>query len=665
MWLIITEKDNTARRIAGILFGKYKAEKVSGINVYFSSDKERAVIGLKGHIVEIDYPSEYNNWTKIPIESLLQADLVKKVKEKRIAEAIKKLAKDADLVTIATDYDREGELIGYEALEIIKKVKPNIKVDRAKYSAITSDEIKRAFNSRTDLDYNLAKAAETRQIVDLMWGAVLTRLISLSSGRMGKNFLSVGRVQSPTLRFIVDREKEIRDFVPTPYWEIFVVFSNSEKFTAKHEKRFLNKGEAERAFARIGDKAVVKKFTEKNVKEARPIPFNTTEFLREAGKFMPPDRAMSIAENLYMAGFISYPRTDNTVYPPSINLKAIVRKFLNSDFKKEAEIALSYMKPSRGKKETKDHPPIHPVGVVKKNELSRDEWRIYELIVRRFLATLAPEALWAVRNAEVDASGEIFRASGKKLLEAGWREIYTYVKTEETHLPELKEGEILKILSKKLEEKETKPPSRYTMSSIIKLMERYNLGTKSTRHEILRKLYTRGYVRGNPLKPTEVAFAVIDALKSEAEVITLPDMTAKLEEEMDRIEEGKLRQESVVEESKRFLNRVLETANRDELGRKIIEGIKKDSVVGRCPECGKNLVIRKAKSRFIGCSGFPECRFSIPLPQKGRIEITARKCKEHDFSILRLRPSKGKSWTFCPYCGYLEWMEKKNSGKDP
>ena len=663
MWLIVTEKDNTARRIAGILFRKYIIEKINGINVYFSPDREKAVIGLKGHIVEIDYPSEYNNWTKIPIESLLKANFVKKVKEKKIAEAIRKLAKEAELVTIATDYDREGELIGYEALEIIKEIRQDIRVDRAKYSAITPEEIKKAFSSRTELNYNLAKAAETRQIVDLMWGAVLTRLISLSSGRMGKNFLSVGRVQSPTLRFVVDREKEIREFVPTPYWEIYAVFSNSEKFTAKHEKRFLKKEEAEKSFARIGDEAVVRKFTEKNVKEARPVPFNTTEFLREAGKFMPPDRAMSIAENLYMAGLISYPRTDNTVYPSSMSLKGIVKKFLESDFRKEAEIALSYLKPSRGRRETKDHPPIHPVGVAGKNELSKDEWKIYELVVRRFLATLAPEAKWAVRNAEIDANGEIFRASGKKLIEAGWREIYIYVRTDEIYLPELKDGQILRVLSKRLEEKETKPPSRYTMSSIIKLMERYNLGTKSTRHEILKKLYTRGYVRGNPLKPTEVAFAVIDALKSEAEVITLPDMTAKLEEEMDRIEEGKLKQESVVEESKLFLEKVLETANRDELGRKIIEGIKKDSVVGKCPECGEDLVIRKVKGRFIGCSGFPDCRFSIPLPQKGRIEVTARKCKEHDFSILRLRPSKGKSWTFCPYCGYLEWKEKKKQEK--
>ncbi|MBE8538751.1 DNA topoisomerase I [Geoglobus acetivorans] len=655
MWLIVTEKDNTARRIAGILFGRVKVRKIDGVNVYFSQDEKNAVVGLKGHIVELDYPKEYNNWSKVPLKSLLKADLVKKVKARNIAKALSQLAQKAERVTIATDYDREGELIGVEALEIIKKANPSVKADRAKYSAITPQEIKKAFSSTTKINFNLAKAAETRQIVDLMWGALLTRLLSLSSGRLGKDFLSVGRVQSPTLRFIVEREREIQQFKPTPYWEIFAEFENGEKFSAKHVKRFLKKEEAEEAFSRIGDRAVVKKYVEKDVSERRPIPFNTTEFLREAGKFMAPDKAMSIAENLYMNGYISYPRTDNTVYPPSLNLKAIVSKFLNSEFKAEAEIALSHMKPSRGKKETKDHPPIHPVEVASRKDLSKDEWRIYELVVRRFLATLAPDAVWAVRQAEIDASGEIFKATGKQLVNPGWRAIYVYYKAEESFLPGLHEGQTLKVLSKKIEEKKTKPPGRYTMSSIIKLMEKYNLGTKSTRHEILRKLYSRGYIRGNPLKPTEVAFAVIDALKKEAEVITLPDMTAKLEEDMDRIEEGKQDQKAVVNESAKFLEEVLENVNEEELGKTIREGVRKDRVVGKCPECGNDLEIRKARGRFIGCTSYPECRFTLPLPQKGRLEVTARKCDKHDMSILRIRPSKGKSWTFCPYCSYIEW----------
>lgn len=662
MWLIITEKDNTARRIAGILFGNVKVRKIEGVNVYFSQDERSAVIGLKGHIVELDYPSEYNSWSKVPIESLLRAKLVKKVKAKNIVKALKKLAENAEKVTIATDYDREGELIGVEALEIIRKVNPNVFADRAKYSAITPQDIKKAFSERTKINFNLAKAAETRQIVDLMWGAVLTRLLSLSSGRLGKDFLSVGRVQSPTLRFIVEREREIQEFKPTPYWEIFVDLGNGEKFTAKHVKRFLDKDEAEKALSRIGSIAKVSRFIEKEVLEKKPIPFNTTEFLREAGKFMPPDRAMNIAETLYMNGYISYPRTDNTVYPSSLNLKAIVMKFLNSEFKNEAKIALDHMKPSRGKKETKDHPPIHPVEVARKSDLTKDEWIIYELIVRRFLATLAPDAVWVVRQAEIESNGEKFMAGGKQLISPGWRAIYIYSKADESYIPKLSEGEVLKVLSKRIEEKKTKPPSRYSMSSIIKLMEKYNLGTKSTRHEILRKLYSRGYVRGNPLRPTEVAFAVIDALKKEAEVITLPEMTSRLEEDMDKIEEGRLNQKAVVQESAEFLEKVLGRVDRDELGRVLKEGIKKDKVVGKCPDCGGELVIRKARGRFIGCSSYPECRFIIPLPQKGGLEVTAKKCDKHEIAILRIRPSKGKSWTFCPYCSYLEWKsgEKKD-----
>ena len=655
MWLIVTEKDNTARRIAGILFNEVDAKKINGINVYFSKNGMSAVIGLKGHIVELDFPEEYNNWAKVPLKSLLEAKIVKKKKEKKIIKTLESLSRDAERVTIATDYDREGELIGFEALEIIRSINPDVEVDRARYSAITPSEIKKAFSERVEISENLAKAAETRQIVDLMWGAVLTRLLSLSSGRMGKDFLSVGRVQSPTLRYIVEREKEIREFTPTPYWEIVAEFKNSQKFKAKHVKRFFDKKEAEKALSRIKDNGVVKKFQEREVVEKKPIPFNTTEFLREAAKFLPPDRAMSIAESLYMNGFISYPRTDNTVYPKTINLRAIVSQFLDSDFEREAKIALNFMKPSRGRKESKDHPPIHPVSVAKKEQLKKEEWMIYELIVRRFLATLSPDAVWLVRHAVIDANGEIFKASGKKLLKAGWREVYIYSKIDEAHLPRLSEGMTLKILSKELLEKTTKPPARYTMSSIIKLMEKYNLGTKSTRHEILKKLYTRGYVRGNPIEPTEVAFAVIEALKKGAEVITLPDMTSKLEKDMDCIEEGKLSQKDVIMESVKFLGRVLENVDRKELGRVIREGMRRDRVVGNCPECGGELEIRKAKRRFIGCSKYPDCKFTLPLPQKGRIEVTSRRCKKHSINLIRIKPSKGKSWVFCPYCSYLEW----------
>ena len=664
-WLIITEKDNTARRIASILFKDVKVLK-KGVNCYHSKSNNAYVVGLKGHIVEIDFPPEYNRWSEVPLKSLLNAELQKKIKEKKIVNLLEELAKKVDHVTVATDYDREGELIGVEALEIIKRINPNIKVDRARYSAITPSEIKKAFNNLSNVDFNLASSAMARQKIDLIWGAILTRLISLHSGKLGKDFLSVGRVQSPTLRLIVEREKEIKEFKPKKYWEIFAIFKNSEEFKAKHIKRFESKEEAKKVFERVRD-GIVKKFEKKERKEAKPSPFNTTLFLKEASKFMSPDKAMNIAETLYMNGLISYPRTDNTVYPSSINVVKIA-EMLSSIFPKEAKIVLNQEKivPSKGKKESKDHPPIYPTGVASKEELNKDEWRIYELIARRFLATLAPNAVWEVKNVKIDSNGEIFKALGKVLIGKGWREIYIYSKAEESYLPDLKVGEKLKLADKEIVEKETKPPSRYSTGSLIGVMERLNLGTKSTRHEIIKKLYTRKYVFGNPLKPTQTAIAVIESLKKGAETITLPDMTAKLEKDMYEIAEGKKKEDEIVKESKEFLDKILDNIDYKELSKSLKAGIKKDRVVGICPNCGNELVLRKSRGknskRFIGCSNYPKCNFTLPLPQNGTIYFT-KECEKHRIKKVKIKTKKGYWDVGCPYCNYLEWKKKKKEAE--
>ena len=659
-WLIITEKDNTARRIASILFKDVKTLKKGRISYYHSPSKDAYVVGLKGHIVELDFPKEFNNWAKTPLEKLLDVELVKKVKERGITSVLKSLAKDAEKVTVATDYDREGELIGVEALEIVKSVNPKVKIDRVRYSAVTEQEIKAAFSKPTKVDFNLANAALARQKIDLIWGATLTRLVSVHSGRMGREFLSVGRVQTPTLRLIVDRETEIQKFKPEKYYEIFADF---EGFTAKHPKRYSSRDEAEKVFSKIGEVAEVIAFSRKEVAEAKPVPFNTTEFLREASRFMSPHRAMAVAETLYMNGYISYPRTDNTVYPKSLNLIGIT-KALASQFPREAEIVLSQdrISPSRGRRETKDHPPIYPTGVATREELSKDEWRIYELVVRRFLATLAPKALWDVRKAELESNGVKFVANGRTLLDPGWRAIYVYSRAEETEIPILKKGELLRIVKKRLEEKETKPPARYSPASLIKMMEKLNLGTKSTRHEIIQKLMSRKYIHGNPFRPSETAFSVINVLKEGAETITLPDMTAKLEEEMDMIAEGKKDEKEVVQESKDMLRQILTTIDYKKLGRDLREGIRKDKIVGKCPECGGELLVRKSRAgkRFVGCSNYPDCTFTLPLPQNGSLYITAKECKEHGIREIKIRTKKGYWNLGCPYCNYLNW--KKESG---
>jgi DNA topoisomerase-1 len=664
MWLIITEKYNTAKRIAHILFKNVKGKRESGIS-YFTSD-DAVVVGLKGHVVQLDFPEKYNNWTKVPVTSLIRGEIVKKITEKKIVNLLKKLAKKADRVTIATDYDREGELIGVEALEIIRSVNPDVSVDRVRYSAITPRDIRKAFESPTSVDFALADAAEARQIIDLIWGATLTRFLSRASNRLGKNFLSVGRVQSPTLRLIVEREKEIENFKPEPYWEIFATFEKSdtgESFLAKHVTRFDDEIQAVQAYERISDEGIAIKVTEKVVQERPPSPFNTTEFLSAASQFMSPSRAMNVAENLYMNGLISYPRTDNTVYPPSLNLKEIVKQLSKGPFSKEAELVLSRDRiiPARGRTKSEDHPPIYPTGVADKSKLSNDEWKIYELVVRRFLATLAENAVWERRHVVVESNGERLEARGSIAVKLGWREIYTYWKVKETYVPPVVEGEVLKVKDKRLEKKMTSPPPRYSPGQLIRLMEKLGLGTKSTRHEILKKLLSRTYIYGNPIKPTKVAVAVVNSLSDFADVITKPDMTKMLEEEMDQIAEGKLTKEKVVEDSRKILEEIFKTTDVEKLSQSLKQELRQELDVGPCPECEKELVIRKSKKgRFIGCSGYPNCTFTLPLPKNGRIIVTGRKCKTHSLKMIRIS-SKGSSWSLgCPYCNYLKWIEMRD-----
>jgi len=662
MHLVITEKNSTAKRIAQILSdGKAKQKKVNGVNVYEFDDKK--IVGLVGHILSIDFPKKYNDWSKVEPHELIDAEIVQVPTQKKIISALKKLARDASRVTIATDYDREGELIGVEALRLMQ---PSAPVDRVRYSAITPPEIVKAFSSPKEIDFELAAAGEARQKIDLVWGAALTRFISLSSRRLGKNFLSVGRVQSPLLALLVKREKEIEAFVPRPYWEILITCNG--EFIAKHEKgRFWEKSEAEAIVSRLGKKGTITKLERSEKVERPPTPFNTTEFMRAASAIgLSPANAMRVAENLYINGLISYPRTDNTVYPKSLDVKSIIESFVNSEFGEYASALLKggELKPTKGKKEATDHPPIHPVSVVKKEELGALEWKIYELVVRRFFATFAPPAVWHITKVTIDVNGELFSANGSQLVEEGWRWHYPYYAMKERFLPLLKEGEVLDITKLELAEKETQPPPRYKQGALIKLMEEMGLGTKSTRHEALSKLYARGYVHGSPVRPTKTAMAVVDALENYANQIVQPDMTRTLEEDMNKIAEGEISEDAVVQESKEMLSSVFDVLREkgEDISDSLKRGLKEDKIVGACPLCGADLMIRRSRRslRFIGCGGYPDCNFSLPLPRNGHIIATQNVCEEHGLRKLKIFTKGKRAWDFgCPYCNYIEWQKKK------
>ncbi|MDP8012236.1 MAG: DNA topoisomerase I [Thermoplasmata archaeon] len=639
---VIAEKNSVAERIAYFLSGG-KPKRVNKKGVYyftFNNDKdEYFVIGLKGHIVELDYPEKYKNWVKDDLKELINIEPVKIEKFKNLINILKEIISKADEVIIATDYDREGELIGREAVEILNY---RGKLKRAKFSAVTKDEIMNAFRNLTELNNNLADAAESRQNIDLVWGAVLTRFFSLVTGQKWKNFISVGRVQSPTLALIVDREKKIKNFKPEKYWQLIANFiEKNVEFVGEHEKNPF-KERPDNIFNKIKDfkKGEVLELKEREYEIRPPPPFNTTEFLRESTKLgLSVGRTMSIAEDLYSKGYISYPRTDNTVYPPSINLKSLLEKFLNSQYKEEAKELLSQEKirASRGKVQTTDHPPIYPVKAIKENELKGDYFKVYDLVVKRFFATIAPDSKIKSTDVKISINDEIFNAKGTKVLDEGWMKYYPYLRIREKEIPDL--GKEVNIKSIELLEKETKPPERYNQASLIKEMENLNLGTKSTRHEIIEKLYERNYIEGMVIKPTSLGISLVEAMERNNVDAVKPDMTAKLEQDMSAIEEGKMEKAKVIEESKAMLSNVLNELekNEDNIKKIINTGINEDREMGKCPKCGSPLLMYKNKNfRYIQCSRYPECDFRYYLPKTGKIELTDKQCPVCGLPLIKI-----------------------------
>ena len=664
MKLVISEKEIAASRIAKILSGDgVSEEKVYGVPVHVVKDAngDIAVMGLKGHILKADFPKDYSNWFKVDPMDLIDADIEKTPIQKKIIQALKKMAEKTDEVIIATDFDREGELIGYDAWNLINEKNKIARVRRARFSAITSTDINRAFSKLEELDLNLALAGRARQDIDLVWGAVLTRFISLASFQVKDRFLSVGRVQSPTLTLIVDREMEIQSFVPTPYWVINVRLSTDtgEEFEATHKKkRFLKKEDADRAYINIGAEGTVTGVKETVRTVPPPAPFNTTGLIVAANSIgFTAARTINVAENLYMNGFISYPRTDNTVYPHSIDLGGVARLLssvpeLNSAV--NAVLSQSRLNPTRGKKRSTDHPPIYPVSAAGRGRLDQDGWKLYELIARRFLCTLLPAAKIKNISAGIDINGEEFVANGSNTIEANWIAHYPYYKRDEVLIPHLVGGQKVTVTGKELLDKETKPPARYTQGRLVERMEELGLGTKATRHTIIQNLIARGYIQGNPLKPAEKAIAVINVLKRHAEKISTPDMTSELELDMDGIVRGDESREEVVDKSKKMLREVMINLqnDRDEISQEIKKAVREDFIVGKCPEpqCEGDLIIRtsrKTRKRFIGCSSYPDCKRTFSLPQKGLAVTTKDLCKHCNYPVVKIITRGRKPWELC------------------
>ena len=716
MKLVIAEKNIAAQKIAQLLAtGKPKNDKVYNTPVYrFDVEGEEWVsMGLAGHILAPDFPDEIlfdkkegwysltedgevlsaqvpdglarppydtkrkpflanginiKGWKVESLPYLTWAPIIKNPAEKEIIRVLKNLAKKADSVVIATDFDREGELIGSDALSCVREVAPDVPVSRARYSALIKGEVTEAFNNLVELDQNLADAGESRQYIDLIWGAVLTRYLTLAKFGGFSNVRSAGRVQTPTLALVVERERERMAFVPEDYWQIRgMAAAKGADFKISHATaRFTDKDAAQTAFGHVDGvvAGTVTDVAKRSRKQQPPVPFNTTSLqAAAAAEGISPARTMRIAESLYMSGLISYPRVDNTVYPRSLDLEGIVKGLAaNSPALAPVckKVLAGPMKPTRGKTETTDHPPIHPTGQGDPTTLDGGQLKLYNLIARRFLATLMGPATIENTKVSIDVAGEPFAASGDVLVDAGFREAYPYGLKRDEQLPALDAGDVVDEHDVNLEAKQTEPPARYSQGKLVQEMEKRGLGTKSTRASIIERLYQVRYLKNDPIEPSQLGMAIVDALSQFAPRITTPEMTAELDEDMTHVAEGQDTQTHVVDHSRALLAGMLDNLieHKDDLGEAISDAVTADARVGTCPKCGKDLVMKqsaKTRGSFIGCMGWPDCDVTYPVPSGVKVsplEGDAAVCPECGAPRIKCQPFRQKAYEQCvnPKC---------------
>jgi len=680
--LIIAEKPTAAKKIAKALSKKPKIKEEDGVQWYeFNKNKKKYLVAAAvGHLFSLKQSTK--GWT-YPIFDVKWIPSYRATRKalfsKKYYNILKKLSPSIGEVIVATDYDQEGSVIGYNIIRFLFKTE-NAK--RMKFSTLTKDDLIKSFeNALPNLNKNQVEAGLTRHYLDWFYGINTSRALTLAIKKIGKRFkiLSAGRVQGPLLKILYDHEKKIKNFKPKPFWQIFADVSIGKLIIqSSHEKdKFWNEKKVKESFehakkVKTGTVETVKK---RKYKQSPPNPFDTTALMTESFRYFgySPRQTMSIAEYLYQNGYISYPRTSSNILSNSINFRKILEELKKMPrYKVLSEELLSIKKlvPNNGKKKDPAHPAIYPTGEIPK-KLTSQQQKVYDLIVRRFMATFGSKSLRESLTVKIDVGGEFFLISGKRTIEKGWTKFYgRYSKFEEQVLPDINIGDEIPIKKVEIVQKETQPPGRYSQGSILKEADKLNLGTKATRFQILQTLYDRGYVYGKSITVTDLGMKVASILNKNVPEIVSPKLTSKFEEKMKMVFDGKLTKDDVIDEAKRELTKIFDKFKKKEvvIGKALTEAIKetqeKRSILGKCPKCGGQLKVFfswKTKKRFAGCSNYPKCKNAYPLPSKGRIEATGKVCQYCGTPIIRVFREGKRPFEMCldPNCPTKkDWFNK-------
>ena len=635
--------------------------KIKTISKYLD-DPSFVVKASVGHIR--DLPK--NNKKAIDIEAgFVPHYEVSKGKEKVIAE-LKKAAKGADEILLATDPDREGEAIAWHIVQALGLKKSNVK--RIVFNEITKGAVSEALKHPRGIDQDLRQAQEARRVLDRLVGYDLSGLI-WKKVRYG---LSAGRVQSPALRILMEREREIRAFDPETFWvitaqnkaksgETFETVCTEEPRDKKQVDDILKKGGAGTWF--------VQNIKETEASRAPRPPFTTSTLQQTASSRLgfAPSKTMGVAQKLYEAGHITYMRTDSLTL--SKEALGSITKTVTEEFGKDFHQFRTYKTKSKSAQEA--HEAIRPAHInVKSAGTTEEQKKLYALIRARTLASQMVEA--KILRTKVTTNIETndipnFAINGSRVITPGWLLADPAARGEDVELPKLEKGDKIKLLSIDSEEKQTQPPNRYTEAGLIKELEKRGIGRPSTYASIIKTIVDRGYVdkQGRTLFPTDTGDVVSSFLEEHFTKYISDDFTAQMEDELDEIAEGKREYAKML---KNFYTPFLkEVKSKDKIDK--ITNLGDAPEEFKCPKCGKNMVIKLAKNgKFMSCSDFPDCVGARTIEGKeleGPKEIgkDCPKCKDGKLVEREGRFGKFISCSNYPKCKYIEESEEEKAKK--
>ncbi len=646
--------------------------KAGTINKYLGSDY--VVTASYGHVR--DLPASKIG---VDVDKNFEPTYIIPTKSKKTISTLKKLASGADEIFLATDLDREGEAISFHISEALNLKKGKYK--RITFSEITKAAILKAIDNSRELNMDLVDAQQGRRIIDRLVGYNLSPLLwkKIYKG------LSAGRVQSVAVRLVVDREREIEGFKPEEFWSIESVFSKDkkefsgklieadgkkiEKLTIKNEK------EAQEILKKLEKgKYEIVDLQEKEEKRHPYAPFTTSTLQQDASSRLgfSAKQTMKLAQTLYEAGLITYMRTDSV----NISQDAIksFRDYISKEYPKSLPEAPKFYK-SKSKNAQEAHEAIRPSSVEKTAESISAEpkaKKLYDLIWRRALASQMKEAVLDIVEVKVKTSSYIFSSRGQMVKYKGWIELYPE-KLTETSLPKLAVKDEVDLVKLDKFQHFTEPPARYSEATLVKALEERGIGRPSTYAPTISTIQDRGYVikDAGRLKPEKIGVVVNDLLVANFPDIIDYDFTAKIEDELDQVAEGKVKWQEVVKEIYVPFKKEL-----DDKGAKIEKMDMDEKLDEKCPECGKPLVIKASRrGKFIACTGFPECRYTrnyIDEKTQSKIDegekaIDGRKCPNCS-APLKIASGRFGPFIGCsayPKCKYIEKIKSEAQNQKP